>query len=115
MNTSWSMCSNTVFEQCLNVKATTLPRGEKELIRRAEIEDAVLIAHEKQHAAQELERAAAIKKADRVSQCRQERAELNARKVMAREAELATRTNKTPTTIQVDYVAVKPERKVPHG
>ena len=26
LNTSWSMCSNTVLEQCLNVKASTLPR-----------------------------------------------------------------------------------------
>ena len=82
---------------------------EKVLIRRAKIEDAVLIARKKQHAALQLERTAAIEKADRIFQSRKERTESNARMVMAREAELATRTNKKLTD-KINRVAAKPTR-----
>lgn len=82
---------------------------EKELIRRAEIEDAVLIAREKQYAALQLERTVATEKANRLSQSRQERAESNARMVIAREAELAARTNKKLTD-KINTVAANPAR-----
>ena len=69
----------------------------------------MLIARQKQNAALQAERIAAIEKANRVSQSRQERAALNARMVMAREAELATRTNKKRTD-KIHRVAANPER-----
>lgn len=82
---------------------------EKELIRRAEMEDAVLMAREKQHAALQVERTAAAEKANRVCQSRKERTNLNARAVIAREAELATRTNRKSTD-KITRVVANPAR-----
>jgi hypothetical protein len=82
---------------------------EKELTRRAEIEDAVLIARGKEHTALEVERMAAAEKAKRVSQSRQERADMKVRVIMARETELATRTNKKRLD-KMDGVVANPAR-----
>tara|TARA_B110001450_G_scaffold79537_1_gene75427 strand:+ start:2347 stop:3510 length:1164 start_codon:yes stop_codon:yes gene_type:complete len=95
----WEQFQRTVPSPTRNQQTKMRGDIEQKLKRRAEIEDAVLIAREKQLVQEEEylknKRTAAIQRAAMRSQLHKERVEANNLKVAAREAQLAERKNHT--------------------